>query len=153
MSYNECRKDGMCIMLWYSTTENEKWTLEVTYSDQKGTKIEIGEPVGKELFGFGCRISEICAKAVFSLSEEKQKEIFDELFSDSGCGFNYCRLSIGANDFAESWYSYNETENDYAMEHFSIDREKNISFPPFTRRRSVPPRLNFLHLPGAPRRG
>lgn len=54
------------------------------------------------MFGWGCCISEICAKAILLLDEEKQKVIFDELFSEEGCGFNYCRLSIGANDFAES---------------------------------------------------
>ncbi len=61
------------------------------------------------MFGWGCCISEICAKAILLLDEEKQKVIFDELFSEEGCGFNYCRLSIGANDFAESRYSYKTT--------------------------------------------
>lgn len=137
-------------MLWYASDENEKWTLQRDVSNRTGTTITLGEPVGKGLFGFGCCISEICAKAVFSLSKEKQKEIFDELFSDSGCGFNYCRLSIGANDFAESWYSYNETENDYAMEHFSIDRDKKYILPAVHEAQKRSPGLEFFASPWSP---
>ena len=52
------------------------------------------------------------------------------MFSIQGCGFDYCRLSIGANDFAESWYSYNETEGDYEMKNFSIERDKKYIMDP-----------------------
>jgi 1-phosphofructokinase family hexose kinase len=66
-------------MLWYASDENEKWTLQRDVSNRTGTAITLGEPVGEGLFGFGCCISEICAKAVFSLSKEKQKEILSML--------------------------------------------------------------------------
>ena len=91
-------------MMWVSSTENEKWSQNNQLSEKTGCELIIGAAIGKPLFGFGCCISEICAKAVLSLNEQAQKEVFDALFSQNGCGFDYCRLSIGANDFAESWY-------------------------------------------------
>lgn len=137
-------------MVWYSSTENEKWEVQNNLSDEKGTEIIIGKPQGKGLFGFGCCISEICAKAVLSLSKDKQKTILDELFSADGCGFDYCRLSIGANDFAESWYSYNETEDDYAMENFSIDRDRKYIIPVIKEAQKRSPGIEFFASPWSP---
>lgn len=96
----------------------------------------------------GCCISEICAKAVLELAKDKQNAIFDELFGKEHCGFDYCRLSIGANDFAESWYSYDETEGDYAMEHFSIDRDRKYILPAIREAQKRSSELHFSLLPG-----
>lgn len=73
-------------MNWVSTTENEKWSKNNEFSDRKGEELIIGEKQGKPLYGWGCCISEICAKAIFGLSKDKQKAIFDELFNEDGCG-------------------------------------------------------------------
>ncbi len=137
-------------MYWISTTENEKWSENNILSEEKGSEITIGEEIGKPMFGWGCCISEICAKAIFSLDEDKQKKIFDELFGAEGCGFDYCRLSIGANDFAESWYSYNETEGDYAMENFSIDRDRKYIIPAIREAQKRLPEIRFFASPWSP---
>ena len=137
-------------MMWISSTENEKWTIDNNFTDEKGCELVIGDENGKGLFGFGCCISEIRAKAIFSLSEDKQKQIFDDLFSTDGCGFDYCRLSIGANDFAESWYSYNETENDYEMKNFSIDRDRKYIIPAIKEAQKRSPEIEFFASPWSP---
>ena len=136
--------------MWISSTENERWSKNNKMSDVAGAEIKLKETTGKALFGWGCCISEICAKAIFSLSEEKQKEIFDELFSGDGCGFEYCRLSVGANDFAESWYSYNETEGDYEMKNFSIDRDRKYIIPAIKEAQKRSPEINFFGSPWSP---
>lgn len=137
-------------MLWISSTEDAKWITETAYGQEEGSVLTILGEHGKPLFGWGCCISEICAKAVFSLDEETQKLVFDRLFGEEGCGFNYCRLSIGANDFAESWYSYNETEGDYAMEHFSIDRDRKYILPAIRQAQKRSPELTFFASPWSP---
>lgn len=137
-------------MYWISSDENEKWQEENRLSDKKGSEIIFGEAVGKPMFGWGCCISEICAKAIFSLAPEKQQVIFDELFSENGCGFNYCRLSIGANDFAESWYSYNETEGDYEMKNFSIGRDRKYIIPAVNQAQIRSPEIEFFASPWSP---
>ncbi len=132
------------------STETEKWVESKEISTEKGCDIKIGEPVGKPIFGWGCCISEICAKAVFSLDKEKQALIFDELYGENGCGFEYGRLSIGANDFAESWYSYNETEGDFAMENFSIERDRKYILPTVKEAYKRSPDLTFFASPWSP---
>lgn len=116
-------------MKWFSTTENEKWIECETFSNIKGDELIIGEPIGKAIIGFGACFNELGMKEIFSLSPEKQEELFDELFSEKGLGLNYNRLSVGANDFAEDWYSYNDTKYDYEMKNFSIERDKKYIIP------------------------
>ncbi len=137
-------------MLWISSTENEKWSENNHLTEEKGSELTIGREQGKALFGWGCCISEICAKAIFSLSKDKQKQVFDDLFSGDGCGFDYCRLSIGANDFAESWYSYNETDGDYGMENFSIDRDRKYIIPAIKEAQKRSPEIEFFASPWSP---
>lgn len=137
-------------MKWISSTDTKKWSEQNTYATQAGSEITLGAPVGKPMFGWGCCISEICAKAIFSLDAKKQAEIFDALFGADGCGFDYCRLSIGANDFAESRYSCNETEGDFAMEHFSIERDRKYILPAVREAQKRSPGLRFFASPWSP---
>jgi len=137
-------------MVWISTTEQEQWSEKNEFSVEKGCELNIGNSFGEPIFGWGCCISEICAKAVFSLGKEDQKAVFDQLFSEEGCGFDYCRLSIGANDFAESWYSYNETEGDYAMENFSIDRDRKYIIPAIKEAQKRSHEIKFFASPWSP---
>lgn len=79
--------------------------------------------------GFGGCFNELGYRALNKLSKEKQEEVLKNIFSPSESNFTYCRLPIGASDYAESWYSLNETEGDYAMEHFTIERDKGCLIP------------------------
>ena len=137
-------------MTWIASSEDGKWQQCDNYSTNSDDRIEIGEPVGKALFGFGCCISEICVQAIRRLSKDNQEEIFKELFGADGCGFDFCRLSIGANDFAESWYSYNETDGDYEMKSFSIERDRKYIIPAINEAKALSPDLTFFASPWSP---
>lgn len=136
-------------MSWIFSTEKERWTVTEHYSDKKGEELIIGEDRGKPLFGFGTCMSEIGCKAIVELDEEKKNSVFDDFFGE-GFGFDYCRLSIGANDFALGWYSYNETEGDYAMENFSIARDKKYIIPAVKEAQKRSPELRFFASPWSP---
>ena len=114
---------------WICSTENAPWQKRDLCGGEGGETLTIGEAIGNPLYGFGCCISEICVEAVRTLLATDQDGIFRELFPKEGCGFSFCRLPIGANDFAKSWYSYNEHEGDFDMEHFSIERDKRYILP------------------------
>lgn len=137
-------------MKWFSTTENEKWTESCAFCETKGDTLTIGEPTGPEIWGFGGCFNEIGMKEVFSLPKEKQREIFDELFTEAGLGFRYNRISIGANDFAEDWYSYNDVRYDYAMEHFSIERDRHYIIPAIKEAQKRCPDMEFFASPWSP---
>jgi len=137
-------------MVWVSSTENCKWNTDNHFSSDSGEKLIIGDEIGKPLYGFGCCISEICVKAINTLGAEKQKAIFNELFAPENCGFTFCRLPIGANDFAESWYSYNECDGDYEMKNFSIERDEKYLIPAIRKAKKYAPQLSFFASPWSP---
>ena len=137
-------------MKWIASTEDQRWCEIEAASADGGEILEIGPAIGKPLYGFGCCISELGVKAIDSLPEEKQSEIFDMLFGEDDCGFRFCRLPIGANDFAESWYSYNECEGDYEMAHFSIERDRKYIIPAIREAQKRAPSLRFFASPWSP---
>ncbi len=137
-------------MKWISTTENEKWAEANSFASEKGEELKIGEPIGKEIYGFGACFNEIGMKAIASLPTDMQDEIFDELFSEDGLGFRYNRISIAANDFAEDWYSYNDTKYDYEMKNFSIDRDRDYIIPAIKRAQERCPDMMFFASPWSP---
>ena len=137
-------------MKWMISTEKNRWYEFESESVCGGEVLEIEGAVGKPLYGFGCCISELGVKAIGTLAKEAQDEIFDALFDEKECGFRFCRLSIGANDFAEKWYSYNECEGDYAMEHFSIDRDRKYILPAIREAQKRSPTLRFFASPWSP---
>ncbi len=137
-------------MIWIQSTDGKFFKDASDFSDKAGEKLIIGKAQGKGVYGFGCAISEICAKAIFSLKEEKQTEILNELFGQNGSGFNYCRLSVGANDFAESWYSYDETDGDYELKDFSIERDRKYIIPFIKKAQELSPSLYFNASPWSP---
>jgi glucosylceramidase len=64
-----------------------------------------------------------------TLDEPERAVALKALFDSSGCNFNLGRMSMGANDFALEWYSFDETPGDYALTNFSIARDQTILIP------------------------
>ena len=79
--------------------------------------------------GFGGCFNELGWEALQSLAPAKRTEVFRALFHKSTCAYSYCRLPIGANDYALDWYSLNDTPGDYAMRHFSVARDRQRLIP------------------------
>ena len=109
-----------------STTIDKRW--QQGKEAKGGIKLEFGETKQK-IRGFGTCFSELGAVALNHLDPKEKEKFLDELFSKDGCNFNYCRTPMGASDFALDFYSYNETDGDYEMKNFSIDRDKKLLLP------------------------
>ncbi|MBQ8392564.1 MAG: glycoside hydrolase family 30 protein [Clostridia bacterium] len=110
-----------------STTEKNKWQKGKTTS-KEGIKISFGDEK-QNIRGFGTCFSELGAIALNKLSTKEKNELLDELFTEEGANFNYCRTPIGASDFATDFYSYNETDGDYEMKNFSVERDEKYLLP------------------------
>ncbi|MBR4941609.1 MAG: glycosyl hydrolase family 30, partial [Clostridia bacterium] len=110
-----------------SSTETARWQAGKE-TDAKGIALSLGEEQ-QSVRGFGTCFSELSALALDDLSPEDKAACLDELFDADKCNFNFCRTPMGASDFATDFYSYADTEYDYAMEHFSIDRDKKLLLP------------------------
>ena len=98
--------------------------------NQKGIDVFI-DP--KELYqtflGVGASFSELGYRALSALSEPDQDGLFKRLFDQAGANLNYCRMPIGASDFAFSAYSLNDHAGDMEMHEFSVDADKKCLIP------------------------
>ena len=110
-----------------TSIENSYWK-EGKESDGKGINLTLGDEK-QSVRGFGCCFSELSALALNTLSDEEKNGIMDELFGEDSCNFNFCRTPIGASDFSTEFYTYAETENDYGMEYFSVERDEKLLLP------------------------
>ncbi|MBZ5651319.1 MAG: hypothetical protein LAO18_12640 [Acidobacteriia bacterium] len=65
-----------------------------------------------------------------ALSEPDRESVLHELFDPTAGGrFTYCRMPIGANDFANEAYTYDETDGDFDLKHFSIEHDRKTLIP------------------------
>jgi len=116
---------------WISTCPGSLW-------QQKAVRCVAGEEANlqlsglrfQEIDGFGGCFNEMGAAVLGTLDEAPRKDVLGSLFGPGdGCRFNLCRLPVGASDYALEWYSHNETDGDYDMEHFSIERDRRYLIP------------------------
>lgn len=135
-----------------TTTEHEKMKEKEFFSGCSVCEHELTLN-GKEyqtIDGFGGCFNELGYRTLKKLPQEKQEEIMRDLFSPDETNFTYCRMPIGASDYAESWYSLNETEGDYAMEHFSIERDRGCLIPYIKSAMKYSGKLNLFASPWSP---
>jgi glucosylceramidase len=100
--------------------------------------------------GFGGCFNELGYRALSHLSSADRDALLSELYAPQHANFNLCRLPIGANDYAEDWYSLDETPGDYALEHFSIERDKHCLIPYIMEAQRYQPELKLFASPWSP---
>ncbi len=100
--------------------------------------------------GFGGCFNELGHIALATTDAAVQAQVLGELFSDTGCGFTLCRMPMASNDFSTSYYSFNEVRNDYAMEHFAIDRDRLELIPYIRKALAIRPGLRLWASPWCP---
>ena len=120
---------------FYATTEDDPWfTPEEPVSIEEmtafpGAFIRLDQPA-QEVEGFGACFNELGWVALSRLSQEERSEVLRRIFAPgAGANLSVCRMPVGANDFAVDWYSYDEVDGDYALEHFSIEHDEPTLVP------------------------
>lgn len=83
----------------------------------------------QKVLGFGGCFNELGWEALQLADKEAKEAFLNELFSEDKCNFNFGRVPIGANDFSLQWYSCDETDGDYELKHFNIERDKRYTLP------------------------
>jgi len=106
---------------------------------------------GRSIEGFGGCFNELGWTSLSALSEQDRESVLRELFDPTaGARFTYCRMPIGANDFATEAYSYDETDGDFDLKHFSIDHDKGTLLPFIHAAQKYQPGLRLWASPWTP---
>lgn len=101
--------------------------------------------------GFGGCFNELGWVALSALDPDARQKIMRELFHPTeGMRFTYCRMPIGANDFAREAYSYDETDGDFSLEHFSIAHDRDSLIPFIHAAQEQQPALKLWASPWTP---
>lgn len=116
-------------ILHIKSLENKCWQTGAVGSESFEDTLELTGVKKQEILGFGGCFNELGWDALEALSESDRKAVLDELFNPENCNFNYGRVPIGANDFSMEWYSCDDVKDDYALEHFNIERDKTYTLP------------------------
>jgi len=119
---------------WTESTNSELWiTKNTELSGMKGIKADAVVHVDEKeqvVDGFGICFNELGWIAMSVLDNNGRESILKNLFDPGeGLKLNICRMPIGANDYARDYYSLNDTEGDFEMKNFSIERDKGVLIP------------------------
>ena len=147
-----CSKDPQ-IMEWVSSTMDEPWQVEAvtTGTASAGSVIDIDpSDLDQEILGFGVSFSELGWQSLGLLSQEDRTAVLDELFVPGGANFSICRTPVGANDFSLDFYSFDETDGDFDLNDFSIDRDRTTLLPLIKEALARNPELKIWASPWCP---
>jgi len=122
-------------LTWIATTKTSQWqskdgaTTSLASEGKWDVEAQLEKPL-QTIDGFGACFNELGWTALSALDDKDKDQIFRELFAPGvGLNFNVCRVPVGANDFSRDWYSYDETPEDFALEHFSITNDFETLIP------------------------
>ncbi len=154
---------GICAMLAtaafaqkvesYTSTQQNGWEKQkVEVSRNISSKaIELNKnDKAQEVKGIGGCFNEMGWDALQILPAERQQEVINALFSPDGVAFDYCRIPLGANDFSLSYYSYDDTADDFGLQNFNISRDRYILIPYIKAAMKVNPSLRVWASPWTP---
>lgn len=138
-------------MKWIATSPIESWREKVPQPMEVSSQLTVTEHRRQAIDGFGDCFNEIGWQALQALDEDRRSQVLRDLFDPSmGCGFRLCRVPIGASDFALEWYSHDEYDGDFAMEHFSIERDHRYLIPYLRAALSIQSDLRLFASPWSP---
>lgn len=141
-------------MRWISTEEApaRRWVERTDVVEGTGDwRLAVTDRVGQTIKGFGGCFNELGWEAFIRLRPDHQDTLMAALFDqEEGCGFTFCRMPIGASDYASEWYSLSETPGDYQMKHFSIERDRKGLIPYIKHALAVQPQLGIFASPWSP---
>ena len=140
---------------WVTTTEDSPWVDQTLPEMHAPTEIpdliiDITTPL-QIVEGFGGSFNELGWDALAILDTAQRDEVMRALFAPGyGTSLSLCRMPIGANDFSRDWYSYDETEDDFALAHFSIERDRETLIPYIRDAQRYQPDLRIWASPWSP---
>ena len=138
---------------WYATTQTSPWVKQKVKPERATTGAEIVLDPTQRLqliTGIGGCFNEMGWDALNALSAEDREAVLQAIFSKDGACFNYCRLPMGANDFAMSFYSSADVAGDFNLVNFNIDRDRYILIPYIKAARQINPDLRIWASPWCP---
>ena len=140
----------MSNVIWYSSSEQAQWKQKQHEHASYPATLEADGRTYQTMLGFGGCFNELGYRALSYLTPADRAALFTELYAKEHANFNVCRVPIGANDYAEDWYSLDETPGDYTLANFSIERDKQCLIPYIKEAQTYQPDMVLFASPWSP---
>ncbi|MFN2602195.1 MAG: glycoside hydrolase family 30 beta sandwich domain-containing protein [Gemmatimonadaceae bacterium] len=106
----------------------------------------------QSVIGWGAAMTDAAAYLIQKkLSAPQRDALLEELFGrDPGIGLSFVRIPMGASDFSQSHYSYDDRprgERDSTLAHFSIEVDRAEKIPALKRALAINPQLKLMGSP------
>lgn len=137
---------------WIETTPDTKFVEKQVQAVRlnSSTALQLTGEKFQKLRGFGGCFNELGYLPMQQLDEDVQESIYKELFSPEELNFRFNRTPVGANDFAATWYSYDETDGDYDLKDFSVEHDEKTLIPYIRRAQKYQPSMELFASPWSP---
>lgn len=140
---------------WVTTTQDDAWVEQepVGFGPVTGMPNVFLDPEHPQqrIDGIGGCFNELGWDALALLPDDDRETILADFFAPgAGLNLSLCRMPVGANDFSRDWYSYDEVDGDFALEHFSIDHDRETLVPFIRAAQRHQPELRLWASPWSP---
>ena len=138
---------------WFTSTPQELWKQEKAprwSTTATAAVVEVSNDRCQLMEGIGGTFNELGWDALCYLDETQRTRVMRDLFSPQESNYTYCRIPIGASDFAMNFYSLNDVPDDFEMVNFSIARDRHILMRYIKSAMTFQPRLKIWGSPWSP---
>ena len=140
---------------WISSSEGNVWQqAKISLQGKPAGTVDLTVEGKEKIVTFkawGATFNELDWDALGILTRAEQDEILHNVFSPEGdLRISRGRISMGANDYARSWYSCDEVEGDFELRYFNIDRDKQTIIPFIRAAQKYNPDMTFWVSPWCP---
>ena len=145
---------------WKSSTAGRPWADKpevplgetIPSPNSAAQRVVVSSTAWKQsIDGWGACFNERGWKALEVLAPAARDALMRECFHPTeGLRLGLCRTPIGASDYAIDLYSLDETAGDYAMTHFSLERDRQRLIPFIKAAKAVRPDLKLWGSPWSP---
>lgn len=126
---NAAINERRILMRWICSDSKAYWQeREVKKASILHVDLQTGEE-RQAIWGFGACFSELTDVSLSFISRGDQQTILRSLFSPDECNLRFCRLPVGANDFAVSWHTPDDWHNDWDLAHFTLEEDREHLIP------------------------
>lgn len=139
-----------------SSTQSRRWAAQpqpVVEADDgdlfgRSFNVDLAGP-RQTMAGFGGAFSDLGWTALSALPAAERNKALDQVFG-GGARLGHCRTPLGASDMAASAYSYDEVAGDFALDHFSLGRDRETVIPFIKAAQAREPNLTVWASPWSP---
>ena len=119
------------------------------YSDKCEMRVlNVYDDVKYQTFiGFGGACTESAGYSFFKLSDEKQKEVLNDLYSENGLNYSVVRLPIASSDFSKKPYAYTKKKD---LSDFSLKEDEEFVLPLLRKIKETKSDLTLFSAPWSP---